>query len=140
MFLQQKLMAPATQNQNKGKKQDDNPAAAMTQSMQWTMPIMFGFFSLQFQAGLSIYFVLSNVIGIGQSYYMRRSMEQLKAEAGDKKPAPPVPANSESEPAPGTKRKAKTEDELEVAMKGTTEERKQYQPRKRTSKRKRQRR
>ena len=58
MFLQQKLMTPATKKeQGKGKqKKDDNPMAGMTQSMQWTMPIMFGFFSLQFQAGLSIYF------------------------------------------------------------------------------------
>ena len=137
MFLQQKLMTPATQNQNKGKK-DDNPAAAMTQSMQWTMPIMFGFFSLQFQAGLSIYFVLSNVIGIGQSYYMRQSMEQLKTDASYKKSLSVAAANSAPEQAPEAKKKAKTEDDVEAAMKGTAEERKQYQPRKRTSKRKRQ--
>lgn len=136
MFLQQKLMTPATQKQDKGKKQDDNPAAAMTQSMQWTMPIMFGFFSLQFQAGLSLYFVLSNVIGIGQSYYMRHSMEQLKADPKYKKPAPVV-VSSEPEPEPIEKKKSKTEDDLEIAMRGSAEERKQYQPRKRTSKRKR---
>ena len=130
-------MTPATQNQNKGKK-DDNPAAAMTQSMQWTMPIMFGFFSLQFQAGLSIYFVLSNVIGIGQSYYMRQSMEQMKTDASYKKSLPVAAANSAPEQAPEAKKKAKTEDDVEAAMKGTAEERKQYQPRKRTSKRKRQ--
>jgi membrane protein insertase Oxa1/YidC/SpoIIIJ len=139
MFLQQKLMTPATQNKDKGKK-DDSPTAAMSQSMQWTMPIMFGFFSLQFQAGLSLYFVLSNVIGIGQSYYMRRSMDQLKVEAGQKKKKP-LPAveepEPESEPATATAKKAKQDDDLEVAMKGTAAERKQYQSRKRTSKRKR---
>lgn len=72
MFAQQKLMSPPG-SKSKDKK-DDNPAAAMTQSMQYTMPIMFGFFSLQFQAGLSIYFVLSNLIGIGQGYYVRQLM------------------------------------------------------------------
>jgi YidC/Oxa1 family membrane protein insertase len=142
MFLQQKLMTPATPNKDKGKKQDDNPAAGMMQSMQWTMPIMFGFFSLQFQAGLSVYFVLSNVIGIGQGYYMRRSMEQLKEAEQYKKKAIPVVAESAPEsdqkPEPAAKKKAKAVDDLDVAMKGTAEERKQYQPRKRTSKRKRQ--
>ena len=54
--------------------------------MTYTMPIMFGFFSLQFPAGLSIYFVLSNVIGIAQGYYMRRTMPQ----PGPKKIAPIV--------------------------------------------------
>jgi YidC/Oxa1 family membrane protein insertase len=66
MFLQQRLMMPPGPKPAKDKKQDD-PTASMTQSMQYTMPIMFGLFSLQFPAGLSIYFILSNVIGIGQS-------------------------------------------------------------------------
>lgn len=81
MFLQQRLMSPASQQQKKNKKnQQDDPTASMTQSMQYTMPIMFGFISLQFQAGLSIYFVLANIIGIGQSWYMRRAMAAAKAE------------------------------------------------------------
>jgi YidC/Oxa1 family membrane protein insertase len=134
MFLQQKLMTPATQQQqNKGKKQqEDNPMAGMSQSMQWTMPIMFGFFSLQFQAGLSIYFVLSNIIGIGQGFYMRRSMAQLKEQQATKKKsssAGSVPAPVKAEPNP-------VKEDIETAMRGTPEERKQYQPRKRTSKRK----
>lgn len=72
MFLQQKLLTPP--KAKNGSSNQDNPAAAMTQSMQYTMPIMFGFFSLQFPAGLSIYFILSNIIGIGQGYYMRQTM------------------------------------------------------------------
>jgi YidC/Oxa1 family membrane protein insertase len=71
MFIQQKYMSPAKKKDSKGGKQDD-PAAAMTQSMQYTMPLMFGFFSLQFQAGLSIYFIFSNVIGILQGWYTRQ--------------------------------------------------------------------
>lgn len=69
MFLQQKLLTPQMQANNQ-----DNPMASMTRSMTYTMPIMFGFISLQFPAGLSIYFVLSNVIGIAQGYYMRYTM------------------------------------------------------------------
>jgi YidC/Oxa1 family membrane protein insertase len=38
--------------------------ASMTQSMTMMMPLMFGFFSLNFSPGLSFYFVVSNVIGI----------------------------------------------------------------------------
>jgi YidC/Oxa1 family membrane protein insertase len=83
MYIQQKLMAPPNQNKN---QQDSNPAAAMTQSMQYTMPLMFGFFSLQFPSGLSIYFILANVIGIAQGWYTRRIMEKEKAELAAAKP------------------------------------------------------
>ena len=139
MFLQQKLMTPATQKnkQSQGKKQDEGPMAGMTQSMQWTMPIMFGFFSLQFQAGLSIYFVLSNIIGIGQGYYMRRSMAQLK-ETDEKPTAATSEVVDTADKAKRVGKNAKQKQaEIETAMKGTPEQRKQYQPRKRTSKRKR---
>lgn len=87
MFLQTKLTSPAApkkdDNKNKGgkgngKDQQDDPTAAMTQSMQYTMPIMFGFFSLSFQSGLSIYFVLSNLIGIAQGFYTRQVMAAEK--------------------------------------------------------------
>ncbi|MEJ2736586.1 MAG: YidC/Oxa1 family membrane protein insertase [Anaerolineae bacterium] len=42
----------------------DGQAASMTQSMTLMMPLMFGFFSLNFSAGLSFYFIISNIIGI----------------------------------------------------------------------------
>lgn len=83
MFIQTRISTPPkpkVDEKKKGEKaQPDDPTAAMTQSMQYTMPLMFGFFSLSFQSGLSIYFILSNVIGIGQGYYTRRVMEQEKA-------------------------------------------------------------
>ena len=56
----------------------------MTQSMQYTMPLMFGFFSLQFPAGLSIYFIMANIIGIFQGLYMRRITDREKAERAAK--------------------------------------------------------
>lgn len=76
MFVQQKLLAPSNKNQS----QQDNPAASMTQSMQYTMPLMFGFFSLQFPSGLSIYFILANLIGIAQGFYMRRITDRDREE------------------------------------------------------------
>ncbi len=81
MFIQQKLLTPTPPpNQNA----QDNPMAGMTQSMQYTMPLMFGFFSLQFPAGLSIYFILANIIGIVQGLYMRRIMDRERAERAAK--------------------------------------------------------
>ncbi len=94
MFLQQKLLMPAKkkEDESKGskKKKNDEPDPAaqmtqMTQSMQYTMPLMFGFFSLSFPSGLSIYFVISNVIGIFQGYIVQRSMAQARAEAEERR-------------------------------------------------------
>ena len=53
-------------------------AQAMTQSMTTVMPLMFGFFSLSFSVGLSIYFVISNVIGIIQYSLMGQSKLDLR--------------------------------------------------------------
>jgi len=102
MFVQQKLLTPNTANKNA----QDNPAASMTQSMQYTMPLMFGLFSLQFPSGLSIYFILANLIGIVQGLYMRRVTDRDRAEraasgktayvidAEEEKPVKAVPAKS----------------------------------------------
>ena len=53
-------------------------AQAMTQSMTTVMPLMFGFFSLSFSVGLSIYFVISNIIGIIQYSLMGQSKLDLR--------------------------------------------------------------
>ncbi len=58
-WLQQKLTTPPTQ------QPADPQTAQMSQSMMITMPIMFGFFAMQMPAGLSIYFIVSNVVGMG---------------------------------------------------------------------------
>jgi len=72
-WAQQKLTMMTTK-QKSAKNDDDDEEdekprggqAQMMQSMTTIMPIMFGFFSLSFSVGLSIYFVASNVIGIVQ--------------------------------------------------------------------------
>ncbi len=67
-FLQQKLLMPTTSSSsNNGKSSDPaDQAAQMTKQMMYIMPLMFGFFALSFASGLSIYFIGSNIIGIGQ--------------------------------------------------------------------------
>ena len=102
MFIQTKFTSPSTakkdDDKNKkggGKDQDADPAAAMTQSMQYTMPIMFGFFSLSFQSGLSIYFVLSNIIGIAQGLYTRRIMDREKEALAKQKELKAMGMNGE---------------------------------------------
>lgn len=56
-FLQQRLLTPPAA---------DSQQAAMTQSMQYTMPIMIGFFALSFPSGLSIYWITSSLMGLVQ--------------------------------------------------------------------------
>ena len=55
MWLQSRMMTPAG---------SDQQSASMNQSMTTMMPLMFGFFSLNFANGLSFYFIVSNIIGI----------------------------------------------------------------------------
>jgi YidC/Oxa1 family membrane protein insertase len=55
MWLQSKMATPSGA---------DPQMASMNQSMTVMMPLMFGFFSLSFSTGLSLYFVVSNIIGI----------------------------------------------------------------------------
>ena len=88
MFISQRLLTPTRKKDDGKQKKDENPMAGMTQSMQYTMPLMFGFFSLSFPSGLSIYFILSNVIGIGQGYLTRRNMQKEKAAMASREDMP----------------------------------------------------
>lgn len=98
MYLQQKLITP--QKKDDGKKKDKNepdPTAQIQQSMQVTMPLMFGFFALNFPAGLSIYFVISNLIGMAQGLFLKRTREADAKKRGTtvNKPTPAQPAQRE---------------------------------------------
>ena len=86
MWLQQKLLSPQTAQKKDGKEGND-PAQAMSRSMQTTMPLMFGFFSLSFPSGLSIYFVLSG---------------KEKAEAAEKKKKGKTTIEAIEEPSPSS--------------------------------------
>jgi len=55
MFVMQKMTAmPAS----------DPRQASTNRMMLWMMPLMFGFFSMQFPSGLAVYWVVSNIVGI----------------------------------------------------------------------------
>ena len=73
-WLQQKLLTPPTASG------DQSQAGAMNQQMQIMMPLMFGLMSIQFATGLSIYFIISNLIGMAQYYFVRGDRGDKGAE------------------------------------------------------------
>jgi YidC/Oxa1 family membrane protein insertase len=85
----------------------DGQGASMTQSMTLMMPLMFGFFSLNFSTGLSFYFVISNIIGIitqgfisgweGLLFWKGFSLTNL---LGGGRQAQPAPSKQESVTTP----------------------------------------
>ena len=81
-WLQQKLLTPPSTTGG-----EQSQSAMMSQQMQIMMPLMFGVFSLQFASGLSIYFIISNLIRIAQ-YYFIRSDRRDKAAKGKKQVVP----------------------------------------------------
>lgn len=103
-WLQQKLLMPASPASSGGDKATDQ-AAAMSRQMMMIMPIMFGIFALSFASGLSIYFIVSNIIGIGQ--YAMMGKIDLKQALGLKK------AEDEAA-APASKRTAKAKARAEA--------------------------
>jgi len=61
MYIQQKFTTSPT----------TDPRQQQTQQMMlWMMPIMFGVFTWQFPAGLAVYILFSNIIGIFIQYYV----------------------------------------------------------------------
>jgi len=141
MFIQQKYLSPAAAkaDDKKGnqKGQQEDAAASMQKSMQYTMPIMFGVFALNFQAGLSVYFVLSNIIGIGQGWYTRRIMDAEK-EAQAKKPkngtmsAKPVEYDLQTPDTMDAKKKSSKKGSIKK-LSSSDQNRKQQSKRKRRS-------
>jgi YidC/Oxa1 family membrane protein insertase len=71
--------------------------------MALMMPIMFGFFMLSAPAGLGVYWIVSNLIGIGQYYVIKPRLDVAKAQHaaaaandGSHTPAPIAPPISKS--------------------------------------------
>jgi len=78
-YLQQRVMSPTSA---------DATTASTTRQMNIMMPLMFGLFALQYASGLSIYFIVSNIIGIGQYTLIGRDKSmQLPAASGKALPA-----------------------------------------------------
>ena len=112
-WAQQKFTMSMT-GQKSGKDDDDDDdggssgaggqAAAMTKSMTTIMPIMFGFFSLSFSVGLSLYFVTSNLIGIVQySPQGRRALERIFGGKKNDAPIVEVQLDDDGDDAPARK-------------------------------------
>ncbi len=58
--------------QEENKKEEDvaEMAATMQQQMMYIMPIMTGFFAVQFPAGLALYWVVTTVFSVVQQYFV----------------------------------------------------------------------
>ena len=75
-WLQSKIMMMMNpQNSDPG-----NPAAAMTKSMLYTMPIMMGVFAINMPAGLGLYWTISNLFGILQQVILSKHYKKKFAE------------------------------------------------------------
>ena len=74
MWLQQKMMTQPS---------SDPQQAQMNQTMQIMMPVMFGFFTLQFSSGLAIYFIISNSIGILMQLLINRLWGTPRTEVAE---------------------------------------------------------
>ncbi len=74
-WFQQKLISPSTPAPSGGDQQPSQ-TEMMNQQMQIMMPVMLMFFTLQYSVGLSIYFVISNLIRIAQYYLMNNKMRE----------------------------------------------------------------
>ena len=83
-WLQSKLMTPTPADPK-------DPSAAMARNMTVMMPIMIGLFSLSFASGLSIYWIVSNVVGIVQYALMGKiDFGRLLGRAPAAVPAAPL--------------------------------------------------
>jgi len=102
-WLQQKLTSPATQASG-----TDAQAAQMSQSMMITMPLMFGFFAMQMPAGLSIYFIVSNVVGMGIQWASNRWLNGGEEESASSRAQRPVIATTPNESDSATTREEKS--------------------------------
>ena len=97
--VQTRVMQPPTEAGN-------NQAAAMTNSMNMTMPILMGVMAYQFSAGLALYFVVSNLTTVAQYAAMgktdwSRIFPWVKSKPKESRPSiviPDLPDEVEEEP------------------------------------------
>jgi YidC/Oxa1 family membrane protein insertase len=78
----------------------DAQSASMNQSMQIMMPLMLGFFALQYSSALAIYFVMSNVVGVAQYFIINRWFRhrwEKDSQANRKSSRKPRPAQGKTE-------------------------------------------
>jgi hypothetical protein len=61
MWVQQKMVTPSS---------PDPRMQSQNQMMLYMMPLMFAFFTISLPSGLSLYWVVSNLISVGIQYYV----------------------------------------------------------------------
>lgn len=88
-FVMQKWMTPATPSDADA----NNPTAGMMKQMSLMMTLMFGFFTLQVPAGLTLYWVTSNLLQMLQQWIV------TDVRFGFAKPTTPATAAAGSAPA-----------------------------------------
>ena len=79
-YVQSKLTMPATSNPG-------DQGAQMSNMMSIYMPLMLGWFALNFASGIAIYFITSNALGIIQYAATGRANWSNLLPGGNKKPA-----------------------------------------------------
>ncbi|WP_317855062.1 YidC/Oxa1 family membrane protein insertase [Chakrabartyella piscis] len=67
-FLQSKL----TMSMSSANQDPNNPAASMTKTMTYMMPLMMGFFTISMPAGLGLYWSMGNIIGVVQQVFLKK--------------------------------------------------------------------
>jgi len=77
-YVQAKLTMPASPNPN-------DQSAAMSKMMIIYMPLLLGYFALNFASGLSIYFITSNILGIIQYAMQGKANWRSLLPGGQKK-------------------------------------------------------
>lgn len=100
-----KISMPPPQPTEDGKP---NPAASMSQSMGTIMPLMYGFFALSFSVGLSVYFIVSNLMQIAQ--YVMTGRANFGNLLGRRAPVPATatPQKVEVKPSASSRNGANT--------------------------------
>lgn len=91
-FFQQKML----QRYNTA-GQPDNPQAQQMQTVMKVMPVMFGVFSWNFVAGLTVYWAASSVVRLGQQIIINRMDGDGEASPAVTKEAPQEPKGAPAE-------------------------------------------
>jgi len=95
-YLQQKLATPPSTG--------DASSAAVSKQMNIMMPMMFGLFALNFASGLSIYFIVSNLIGVAQYLLLGKRLTPAAAVSAPKSVKPIAASSTKAIAAPKAKK------------------------------------
>lgn len=93
-YLQTKLTTPPSPG---------SQGAGMTQVMSLYMPLIVGWLAYSFAAGLALYFVVSNLLGIVQAVVVKRMQARADLEGAITKPKPAKRSSKSTAKASGSK-------------------------------------